>query len=135
MSGAMRRCQATRSENFWRQRSAATANEPLGCTREMCLAACIHRSKQFANFDEFRQFLDSSVCVFVILDAIFVPWFLDQLDQSTLRFQASVTTVFVWFLASQFLDVGGAVQLHAPPSYEHLRSTIEATRNTTGPKR
>ncbi len=47
--------------------------------------------------------------------------------------QASVTTVFVWFLASQFLDVGGAVQLHAPPSYEHLRSTdlrfveIEAT--------
>ena len=34
--------------------------------------------------------------------------------------EASVTTVFVWFLASQFLDVGGAVQLHAPPSYEHL---------------
>eukprot|EP00434_Breviolum_minutum_P034969 symbB.v1.2.030952.t1/scaffold3543.1/size54354/3 len=41
--------------------------------------------------------------------------------------RASVTTVFVWFLASQFLDVGGAVQLHAPPSYEHLRSTTEAT--------
>ncbi|CAJ1415321.1 unnamed protein product [Effrenium voratum] len=32
--------------------------------------------------------------------------------------RASVTTVFVWFLASRFLDVGGAVQLHAPPSYE-----------------
>ncbi|CAK9001002.1 unnamed protein product [Durusdinium trenchii] len=36
--------------------------------------------------------------------------------------RAAVTMVFVWFLASQFLDVGGAVQLHAPPSYE-LRCT------------
>uniref|UniRef100_A0A7S4PZD6 Uncharacterized protein n=1 Tax=Alexandrium monilatum TaxID=311494 RepID=A0A7S4PZD6_9DINO len=32
--------------------------------------------------------------------------------------QGSVTTVFVWFLASRFLDLGGAMELHAPRGYE-----------------
>ncbi|CAE7351816.1 unnamed protein product [Symbiodinium natans] len=32
--------------------------------------------------------------------------------------RAVVTTVFVWFVASQFLDVGSAVEVHAPPGYE-----------------
>lgn len=30
----------------------------------------------------------------------------------------AVTTVFVWFISTNFLDVGGAVELHAPPTYE-----------------
>eukprot|EP00439_Symbiodinium_sp_Y106_P022819 s5155_g2.t2 len=32
--------------------------------------------------------------------------------------RAVVTTIFVWFVASQFLDIGSAVELHAPPGYE-----------------
>ncbi|CAE7945269.1 unnamed protein product [Symbiodinium sp. KB8] len=32
--------------------------------------------------------------------------------------EAVVTTIFVWFVASQFLDIGSAVELHAPPGYE-----------------
>jgi len=31
--------------------------------------------------------------------------------------QGAVTKVFVWFLATQFLDVGGSVELHAPATY------------------
>jgi len=31
--------------------------------------------------------------------------------------RGAVTKVFVWFLATHFLDVGGAVELHAPASY------------------
>jgi hypothetical protein len=31
--------------------------------------------------------------------------------------RGAVTKVFVWFLATNFLDVGGSVELHAPPSY------------------
>eukprot|EP00931_Biecheleriopsis_adriatica_P064569 TRINITY_DN39331_c0_g1_i1.p1 TRINITY_DN39331_c0_g1~~TRINITY_DN39331_c0_g1_i1.p1 ORF type:complete len:2141 (-),score=384.05 TRINITY_DN39331_c0_g1_i1:55-6009(-) len=36
--------------------------------------------------------------------------------------RGSVTTVFVWFISTNFLDVGGSIQLHAPPTYE-LRCT------------
>ncbi|CAE8724227.1 unnamed protein product [Polarella glacialis] len=37
----------------------------------------------------------------------------------------ATTTVLVWFVATYFLDVGGVVELHAPPSYE-LRCTLRA---------
>eukprot|EP00928_Gymnodinium_smaydae_P067549 TRINITY_DN5053_c0_g2_i1.p1 TRINITY_DN5053_c0_g2~~TRINITY_DN5053_c0_g2_i1.p1 ORF type:complete len:2124 (+),score=252.10 TRINITY_DN5053_c0_g2_i1:188-6373(+) len=32
--------------------------------------------------------------------------------------RAAVTTVYVWFLATYFVDLGGAVELHAPQGYE-----------------
>jgi hypothetical protein len=32
--------------------------------------------------------------------------------------QGMVSTVYVWFLATHFLDVGGSVELHAPVGYE-----------------
>lgn len=32
--------------------------------------------------------------------------------------RGAVTTVFVWFLATNFVDVGGSVELHAPQNYE-----------------
>jgi len=36
--------------------------------------------------------------------------------------RGAVTTIFVWFLATNFIDVGGALELHAPQGYE-LRCT------------
>jgi len=32
--------------------------------------------------------------------------------------QGAVTTVYIWFIATFFLDIGGSVELHAPPDYE-----------------
>ena len=32
--------------------------------------------------------------------------------------RSDTTTVFVWFLATQFLDVGGIIELHAPEHYQ-----------------
>jgi len=48
-----------------------------------------------------------------------------ELLQATIGANAqrgAVTTVFVWFLATRFLDIGASVELHAPRDYE-LRCT------------
>merc|ERR1719456_1732853 len=29
----------------------------------------------------------------------------------------ATTTVYIWFLSTQFLDIGGSVEVHAPPGF------------------
>merc|ERR1711871_1923967 len=30
---------------------------------------------------------------------------------------AAPTTVYIWFLSTQFLDIGGSIEVHAPPGF------------------
>jgi len=77
---------------------------------------------------------DSDACSLVVKDmsevrsrqrSVLTGYVIRELIQATVGANSQrgwITTVFVWFVATYFIDVGGVLEIHAPSTYE-LRCT------------